>query len=187
MNPFIKNVPCQIQRKSPQLVGATVMVLIWPELMENERFSHHGSKAVFFILLSKNRILFNRKIFFLNKFYNLLNFTMITFEMYPVYQKCASLNPTVCSSAFQIILGRFKWPITHWDMEFLLSGILSEEIVEPPVYTIVLHWPCRIQNHPLGMNVLLEAAGKDDNTLFYRSLHLRAVAVMRQRTSNGSL
>ena len=48
MNPFIKNVPRQIQRKCPPLVGATVVVSIGPELMENERFSHRGSKAFFF-------------------------------------------------------------------------------------------------------------------------------------------
>ena len=52
-----------IQWKCPQLSGATVAVSIGPELMENERFSHHGSKAFFCILLSKNRILFNRNFF----------------------------------------------------------------------------------------------------------------------------
>jgi len=62
MIPFIENVLHQSQRNASQLVGATVVISIRPELMEIQSVSRRGSKAFFFILLSKNRLLFNRKL-----------------------------------------------------------------------------------------------------------------------------
>jgi hypothetical protein len=62
MIPFIENMLHQSQRNASQLVGATVVISIRPELMEIQSVSHRGSRAFFFILLSKNRLLFNRKL-----------------------------------------------------------------------------------------------------------------------------